>query len=233
MIRSLLTMAALLCALPASAEITAARYADPTDRYPHGVLGDALEWGTLELVLADGTVRRFEQPAALVFEDLAPRLADLNGDGAPEVIVVEAHRNFGARLSVYGPNGLIAATPPIGQRFRWLAPFAWGDLDGDGEAAEIAYVDRPHLAKTLRVVRLEGGTLTEIAATGGLTNHRIGEDFISGGLRDCGEGPEMLLASANWLAVMSVRLRSGVLITRQLGPFEGPGSFAAAEACAM
>jgi hypothetical protein len=47
----------------------------------------------------------------------------------------------------------LASTPWIGQRFRWLAPVAAADLDGDG-AMELAYVDRPHLARTLRVWRI-------------------------------------------------------------------------------
>ena len=87
-----------------------------------------------------------------------------------------------------GDLRLVAATPNIGQRNRWLAPVAAADLDGDG-ATEIAYVDRPHLARRLRIWRFEGGSLTEIAALPGLTNHRIGEAFITGGLRvGVGEG---------------------------------------------
>jgi hypothetical protein len=83
------------------------------------------------------------------------------------------------------------SSPPrrIGQRNRWLAPIGAADLDGDGRV-EIAYVDRPHLARTLRVWRSRpGGTLTEIATATGLTNHRIGEAFITGGIRDARRGP--------------------------------------------
>jgi hypothetical protein len=46
-------------------------------------------------------------PETEVFEDLAPRLADLDGDGKAEIIVVQSHRDLGARLAVYGltPDG--------------------------------------------------------------------------------------------------------------------------------
>jgi hypothetical protein len=206
----------------------AAWYEDPTTRYAHGVLGDAVEAGTLAVQLtSDCRVGRITLPHAEVFEDIAPRLADLDGDGRAEVIVVHSHRDRGARLAVYAatPDGsalqLAAATPHIGRTNRWLAPVGTADLDGDG-AIEIAYVDRPHLARTLRVWRYlpEGpgqGRLVELAALEGLTNHRIGEDFISGGLRDCGTGPEMITADARWSRVMATRLEGAGLTTRPLG----------------
>ena len=43
---------------------------------------------------------------------------------------------------------------------------------------------------------VEGDRVVEIARQAGLTNHRIGEDFITSGLRDCGAGAEVVLANA-------------------------------------
>ncbi|MBV0913996.1 VCBS repeat-containing protein [Rhodobacteraceae bacterium ASV31] len=195
--------------------ITAADYADPTTRYDHGILGDAVEWGTLVLTLSNGTRRRLVLPESRVFEDVAPRLADLDLDGAPEVIAVETDIARGARLSVYDETGLVAATPHIGQTHRWLAPVGAADLDGDGRV-EIAYVDRPHLARVLRVWRFEDGALREIAAADGLTNHRIGDPAIAGGLRDCGAGPEMITLDAGWARVMASRLAGGTIETAEV-----------------
>ena len=222
----------------AAQEIVSARYAGPTDRYPHAVLGDAIEHDTLEVALSDGTRRAVTWPAPLVFEDTAPRLADLDGDGAPEVIVVESHERQGARLAIWGLDGgrlaQRAATPFIGTRFRWLAPLGAADLDGDG-AVEIAWVDRPHLARVLRVWRYvpaEGGArLVPVAAAEGHTNHRIGERDIAGGIRDCGAGPEIVTASADWARLQATRLEGGKLVTGEIGPHEGRQSFAAALAC--
>jgi hypothetical protein len=208
--------------------ITAARYAEPTTRYDHGILGDAVEWGALRLWLDSGETRLLRLPDTRVFEDIAPRLLR---DGAQSyAMVVETDLARGARLALYGPDGLYAATPFIGQTHRWLAPVAAGDLDGDG-ALELAYVDRPHLAKTLRVWRLAGGALAEIAALEGVTNHRIGWDFIAGGLRDCGFGPEMVLASGDWREVVAVRLAGGRLVQDSLGPLTGLADLDAALAC--
>jgi len=234
-----------LCAGVAMAQdappvIEAARYAEPTTRYPHGVLGDDVEWGALVLDVtncadcADGEARQvvIRLPEARVFEDVAPRLADPDGDGLAEVIVVESDRTLGARLAIHDAGGLVAATPFIGQRFRWLAPVGVADLDGDGRA-EIAYVDRPHLARTLRVWRLEEGGLVELAALPGVTNHRIGETDIAGGIRECGAVPEMIVADADWSRLLAVTFDGTGLAARDIGPHEGRASFARALDCAQ
>ncbi len=104
--------------------IVSADYTAPTDRYAHGILGDAIEWGELQITTDIGT-HRFVLSQDRVFEDTAPRLADVDGDGRPEVIVVETLARAGARLAVYDATGKIAATPHIGQTNRWLAPLAW------------------------------------------------------------------------------------------------------------
>ena len=221
---------ALIGTSTAAETITAARFTGPTERYTHGILGDALEWGGLKLTLADGTVRQFDLPRDHVFEDTAPRLADVTGDGAPEVIVVETDVNRGGALAIYAAQGKLAETPHIGQSNRWLAPIGATDLDGDG-AVEIAYIDKPHLARVLRVWRYADGALTEVASAEGLTNHRIGEREISGGIRDCGAGPEMIVANADWSQIVAVTLTEGALRKRVLGPHRGPDSFAAALTC--
>jgi hypothetical protein len=211
-----LALAVAVLAGPAGAEIPviprigSAWLAEPTERYNHAVLGDALEWGALEMTISGGilNVVTIRLPETRVFEDVEARVADLDGDDHPEVIVVETDLAKGASLAVYGPKGdavaKIAATPFIGQPNRWLAPAGIADFDGDGQV-EIAYVDRPHLRKELVFVRLEGDQLIEALRLPGLTNHRIGDDFISGGVRDCGQGPELILASDDWTRVMRVR----------------------------
>lgn len=225
-----LAAALLVLAAPAAAEIAAARYAEPTDRYPHAVLGDPFEWGALVFEMADGHEVVLRLPETRVFEDVAPRLHDLDGDGDAEAVVVESDRERGARLAVMDETGLVAATPFVGQAFRWLAPAGAADLDGDG-AVEIAFVDRPHLARILRVWRFADGTLTEVAALEGHTNHAIGEPDIAGGIRDCGEGPEIITATPDWTRLQATRLANGLLVTYDLGPHENRAAFAEAMAC--
>ena len=216
--------------LAAAADIISAKYADPTKRYAHAVLGDDVEWGALELRLRGGKSLRFVLPESRVFEDLAPRLADVDLDGDFEVIVVESSQAQGGRLAIYDETGLLTSTPFIGRKFRWLAPVGAADLDGDGRI-EIAYVDRPHLAKTLRVWRFEDNNLREVARLPGVTNHRIGEDFISGGIRDCGTGPEMIVADAQWQRIVSASFDGQSIASKEIAPFQGPESFATALSC--
>lgn len=224
-----LALVAVTATSACSETILSAEYAAPTDRYAHGVLGDAIEWGALEITTDRGT-RNFTLPQERVFEDLAPRLVDVDLDGSPEVIVVETLASLGAQLAVYDETGKIASTPHIGQANRWLAPIGAADLDGDG-LIEIAYIDRPHLAKTLRVWRFINGALEPVADLSGLTNHRIGESDIGGGIRDCGTGPEMITANADWTKVMATVLSEGQLVTREIGDHFDRGSFATALAC--
>ncbi len=219
--------------------VVAARYFGATTVYGHGVLGDGVEGEGL-LVRYDAGDRvicdTVEAGPDRVFEDTSPRLADLDGDGVNEVIAVASHASFGARLEVYGyPElgqdfQLLAHTPYIGTSFRWLAPLGAADLDGDGHM-EIAFIDRPHLAKTLRIWRYRDGGLEEVTAQQGFSNHKIGWPFISGGIRDCGAGPEMILATGNWFRVIAARLQGDVVTVRDLSAFTGPDSLDAAMVC--
>jgi len=195
-----------------------ARLSAATDRYDHDVLGGIPAWSQLSVQARscgdcrhgfEGDTARL--PATLVFEDVAPRLWDVSGDGRPEIVVVESDVTLGARLAVwrYSETGADltrwAATEFIGTRHRWLAPAGVGDFDGNGRI-EIAYVDRPHLTKELVFVQLEGNSLREVARMPGLTNHRIGNTFISGGARNCGAGDEVIVADAYWTRLMAVRI---------------------------
>ena len=218
--------------------IASAVYEVPDDVYPHRIMGAIREKRVLAVRLSDGREIRFDlregpEPTH-VFEDIAPRVVDADGDGAPDVVVVETDPDLGAQLAVYavrqGALVKAAATPHIGQRFRWLAPVGVADLNGDG-VTDIAYVDRPHLAKTLRVWSWAPGGLTEIAALPGVTNHRIGDEVIWGGIRDCGAGPEMIVADADFAGILAVRFDGGELDSRPLGQPATAGHFRRALSC--
>ena len=212
------------CAAPLRADLcfatVSAWYEGPTRRYDHAVLGDDVEWGTLVYEgKAQGTVS-LALSQDRVFEDIAPRLADLDGDGAPEVIVVETSLTEGAALVVYrladGALTMRATTPFIGTRYRWLAPVGIGDFDGDGRV-EIAYVDRPHLARELVLVRLDGDRLVELARKPGFSGHRIGDTTITADVRTCPDGAVLLLPDADWQRLLAVRLVTGDLVATDIG----------------
>ncbi len=149
----------------------------PTERYRHGILGDATEAGTLSMQPGDATPAEFDLPTDSVFEDLRVRLVDLSDDGTPEAVVVRSYATAGSALSVFaldGPNlRLVAETPPIGRPSRWLNPAGAADFDGDG-AVEIAYVETPHIGGTLRLWQLTDAGLVQDFAVRGFSNHFIG-----------------------------------------------------------
>lgn len=233
---ALLVLAQVAQATPPNV-ITHASFAEPTDRYDHGALGDAIEWGALKIrvdmcigcetrMVRDYLIRL---PETRVFEDVVPRIIDV-GDAVQLVMVVESDLSKGARLALYDEGGMVAATPFIGQRDRWLAPVGAADFDGDGNI-EVAYIDRPHLAKTLRIWRYQDGALSEIASLPGLTNHRIGEADIGGGVQICAGVPQMVLASGDWARVMVVGFENGAFVARDAGPHLGRQSLNAALKC--
>ena len=225
-----LALGLALTAGPAAAQtILSAEFLAPTARYDHGILGDALEWGDLRVVTDRGAVR-LPLPESQIYEDLAPRLWDVTGDGAPEVVVVQTDIALGARLLVIGAlDGSVAplaATPWIGQTHRWLAPVGASDLDGDGQI-EIALVERPHLAKVLQVWRYDGG-LRLVTEASDLTTHRIGEAVIHGGITCDGRG--VVTYSGDWSRVRVTRLSEGRLVTTDAGP-NGTGAAEALMDC--
>ncbi|GMG81108.1 hypothetical protein LNKW23_03200 [Paralimibaculum aggregatum] len=193
---------------------------DATARYGHGVLGEGGEWERLSLGPRAGPALTHRLGAGHVFEDLHPRLADLDGDGFPEIVTVRSGQASGAAILVYSAAGgrlrEIAATPAIGRRHRWRAIAGIAELDG-APGLEIAEVDRPHLAGILRIWSFRDGRLTEIAAAAGFSNHRIGESAIRSVVRRCADGPEVVLPDRGWTELVAVRLEGGALRQRRLG----------------
>lgn len=214
--------------------IQSAWYDDATSRYAHGVLGDAIEPSTLVVSDDNGCTVSVVLDQAHVFEDLAPRLANMDGNAGAEVITVRSHREYGAQIAIYQLTGealtLLTTTPYIGTSNRWLAPVGVADFNQDGDM-DIAYVDRPHLAKILRVWSYRNGKLDQIANKHGYSNHRIGEAFITGGLKTCDQETTMITADGRWNRILETTVKGNQLISMDIGAFQGSESVRDALRC--
>lgn len=149
---------------------------DPTDRYDHGVLGDAIEAGGLTVRIGgrDHTLRLGPNE---VFEDLRVRLVDLDRDGVPEALVVKTDLRHGSALAAYrlSARGIepLAESEPTGRPHRWLDPVGVAAFAEKGRPL-IAAVVTPHVAGSLRFYRLEGSRLAEVGRFDGVTDHIAG-----------------------------------------------------------
>ena len=158
-------------------DIAFAYYDSPTTRYRHGILGDAIEAGSLVVIGDDQKEYRLALPDDEVFEDIEPRLVDLDGDGLVEVVTIRASVRAGAAVTVYGlENGQLiqkATTEFHGRANRWLNIAGFGDFRGVG-TLDIAFVRTPHIGGTLFFYSYSKGVFKETAKLSGFSNHQIG-----------------------------------------------------------
>lgn len=166
-----------LVATQSDGDIRAAWYGAPTTRYGHAVLGDGVEAGSLVVMTASGRTLELALPEAEVFEDRYPRLADLDMDGSIEVVTIRSSLAQGASVTIYGlrDGDLVerATTGFIGRANRWLNIAGIADFDGN-PGLEIAFVRTPHIGGTLFFYTFETGSLSNVGALDGFSNHFIG-----------------------------------------------------------
>ncbi len=216
-----------------SKDIASAWLIDPTTRYTHFVRGQNYEAGGLRVQLSNGQVLTLRLEKQFVFEDRTARLADLDGDGRDEIIVVLTSAQKGAALAAYGVEEgelvLKARTPFIGLSFRWLNPAGIADFNGDGQL-DVALVQKPHLSKVLEFWTLENGEFIRIVRVDNVSNHRNGSpftklsavaDFDKNGLSD------LATLSANYSNLRIFGFTNGRLkeISSTSLPAEGIGNF--------
>lgn len=194
-------------------DIVEAWYSEPTTRYAHAVLGDGIEAGALRVKNNRGEIYTFRLPSTEVFEDIAPRLADLDRDGRTEVITILSSQSAGASIAVFRLNGnafnKVAQTPFIGRSNRWLNIADINNFGGN-RRPDIAFVVTPHLAGILQFYRFRNGRMVRIAQAAGFSNHFIGSNELRlSTVADVnGNGiPDLILPSLarNELVIVGVR----------------------------
>lgn len=177
----------------------------PTHRYPHKSLGSTEHAGAVHVQarLPDGRLQdlTYKLPLHRVFEDLVPRLVDLDGDGRDELVLVESDLLRGSSVVVLGLRPAqrlqgvqgaagaagaagvgkadavvlteLARSPFTGSSFLWLNPLGFADFDGDGRT-DVAAVVTPHIGGTLTLYHYRPPLLVPFAKAMDVSNHRMG-----------------------------------------------------------
>jgi FG-GAP-like repeat len=167
-------------AAPGHSDIAWAWFASPTARYPHASMGSPIHAGSLHALSREGKLLSLELPKQRVWEDLQPRLVDLDGDGRDEIVVIEADSERGAALVAYGLP--LAGTQLqerarsawLGLPFRWLNPIGFADFDGDGKL-DIASITTPHIGGVLTLYHYKPPRIEPYAKVPDVSNHQMGD----------------------------------------------------------
>ncbi len=158
-------------------DIARAWFAEPSSSYDHGILGEKTDPTALIIERTDGSRYTIKLGADAVFEDVEPRLADLDGDGKDEIIVVKSYLARGSALAVIGERKgkyeIVAETPPLGAPHKWLNPAGIADFNHDSRA-DIAVVRQPHVLGQLELWSYVAGSLRKTAEMPDAGNHVSG-----------------------------------------------------------
>jgi hypothetical protein len=152
-------------------------YNQPTGRYEHGVLGDAVEAGGVVLVATRGGLRivaQIEFAPSLVGEGIMPLWVDWDGDGRRDIIVTLSDDTHGARIAAFSEDGSpLGLGEAFNQGFRWRHQLAFAPFASDG-VEELAVVRTPHIGGVVEFYRRRGRDMERVAQLDGYTSHVIG-----------------------------------------------------------
>lgn len=180
-----------------------ALYTQPTDRYPHGVFGDLIEAGALDILQVDGDILRrvgFVQLDDVVFEGLYPFWADIDQDGQQDIVTTISGSGLGAGLQVYRADGtLLTESRRIELSNRWRHQLAFAPFGPDGEY-ELVEIQTPHIGGIVQFLRYmpDTNSLEIVARFGGYTSHLYGSinlDMAVAGDFDGDGQPELVVTT--------------------------------------
>ncbi|NNM74840.1 hypothetical protein [Enterovirga aerilata] len=201
---------------------------EPTREYGHEALGASVHAKSVSIAekrpvqISSGAqavpteVTRVAAGPGAVFEDREPRLAKLDRDGPPGIVIVKSYAERGSALAVIGRRDgawkVVAETPPVGEGQRWLNPAAVADFLGTGRP-QIALVRTPHADGILQLWALEGDRLALKAEKAGYANHAFGraaQDLAAAVDLDGDGRPELALPTLDRRSIALLSVKDGI-----------------------
>jgi len=158
--------------------IARAWFADPTQRIEGSAIGP---WVAGALVVQDKATQKYRIDLGLdqAFEDLRPRIADIDGNGDQTLFAVRSSVSQGSaliavRLESGGLLHIIAETAPARQAKGWLNPVGIADFIGDGRKS-VAVVASPDQHGELQLWDLSNHVFSNRIKVPGVSNHLPGQ----------------------------------------------------------
>ena len=188
-------------------------YTQATDqRYVHGVVGDEFEAAALTVLdIKDdqlNVIAQIDLPDNDVFEGIAPFWADIDQDGADDLVATVSNGAVGAQVRAYRADGSLLATgPAIGRGGRWRHQLAFGPFGPNGEQ-ELVDVLTPHIGGVVEFYRHNGDHLEIVASLPGYTSHVIGsrnlDMAVAGDFNGDGQ-PEIVLPTQDRTSIAGLQ----------------------------
>ena len=188
--------------------------AGATGRYAHGVLGDALEAGSIAIVNTDPVeVTQVIDVSPGVIEGISAIWVDTDGDEMREILVTVSDDVEGAKLVVYEEDGSINwQSEPVGRGYRWRHQLVVTAFEA-GTGTFIAENVTPHIGGITEFLPLSGADgpvlLSELE---GFSTHRLGSrnlDMALAGDLDGDGVTELMIPSENGEYLGAFQMRGG------------------------
>lgn len=148
----------------------------PTTRYDHGIAGDEFEASAIALVETAPEIRAIKTipiEAPDVIEGVSVIWADIDNDGARDIIVTLSNSQSGSRIVAYLEDGtLLAESDPIGLGFRWRHQIAVAVFAPD-QPPMLVDVRTPHIGGIVEFLKFKDGKLEVVYETRSFGTHTI------------------------------------------------------------
>lgn len=187
-----------------------------TSKYPHAILGDAIESTGFEVYSGNKLVGKHELSNNRVYETLRATVADIVPENpGKEIILTSSNELNGSRVELYKQTGdLLGASVSIGQGYRWLHILGAATFD-NSSINYLAMVKTPHIGGKLELLTWNGESLVAAANYTYVSTHRIGSKNLNMAMlinADTSIGAEIILPTIDFRSLIFIKYTENRLV---------------------